>query len=346
MANSPPCTSVKEATAIHTNFTWRHTGTALTLQPLTQKRMDLLHIVTQMLMIFGIVLVGLFAAKRNLWSAELDRKLSVFIMSISMPALILASVMGKDLAFENSELLALIVVAIVSYGVLIGMAYLIPRLWKVNSSRQGILKFMLAFGNVSFIGYPVCDSVFGPKAVFCASVLNIPFNLLVFTAGVSFIKGSSARSAFSPRLVLSPCVAASLVAVIIAVGRISMPHVVGEWFHMLGDLTIPCSLLIIGSSLSYISWRDMLGNRFVYAMTGLRLVALPLMIGLVLRLLGVNAFVSDVAVVLSAMPVATNGIMLCLQYGKDERVMTQGLFFTTLLSVLTIPLVAYVSSLF
>ena len=46
------------------------------------------------------------------------------------------------------------------------------------------------------------------------------------------------------------------------------------------------------------------------------------------------------------MPVATNGIMLCLQYGKDERVMTQGLFFTTLMSVVTIPLVAYVASLF
>ena len=45
-------------------------------------------------------------------------------------------------------------------------------------------------------------------------------------------------------------------------------------------------------------------------------------------------------------PVATNGIMLCLQYGKDERVMTQGLFFTTLMSVVTIPLVAYVASLF
>ena len=63
--------------------------------------MDFLHIIIQMLMIFGIVLVGLFAAKRNLWASELDRKLSIFIMNISMPALILASVMGDDLAFEN-----------------------------------------------------------------------------------------------------------------------------------------------------------------------------------------------------------------------------------------------------
>ncbi len=308
--------------------------------------MDILHIITQMLMIFGIVLVGLFAAKRNLWAGDLDRKLSIFIMNISMPALILASVMGKDLAFENSELISLAVVAVVNYIVLIGLAYLIPHLFKVNKARLGISRFMLAFGNVSFIGYPVCDAVFGPKAVFCASVLNIPFNLLVFTIGVSFINGGKAKSAFSPRLIFSPCVIASLIAVVIAVARIQMPTPVGQWFHLLGDLTTPCALLIIGSGLSHIPVRDMLGNRFVYSMTLLRLFLLPLAVGGVLALMGVNPFVSDVAVVLSAMPVATNGIMLCLQYGKDERVMTQGLFFTTLLSVISIPLVAYLASLF
>ena len=308
--------------------------------------MDILHIITQMLMIFGIVLVGLFAAKRNLWAGDLDRKLSIFIMNISMPALILASVMGKDLAFENSEIISLAVVAVVNYIVLIGLAYLIPHLFKVNKARIGISRFMLAFGNVSFIGYPVCDAVFGSKAVFCASVLNIPFNLLVFTIGVSFINGGKAKSAFSPRLILSPCVVASLIAVVIAVARIQMPTPVGEWFHLLGDLTTPCALLIIGSSLSHIPVRDMLGNRFVYSMTLLRLFILPLAVGGVLALMGINPFVSDVAVVLSAMPVATNGIMLCLQYGKDERVMTQGLFFTTLLSVISIPLVAHLASLF
>ena len=308
--------------------------------------MDFLHIVTQMLMIFGIVLVGLASAKRNLWAGELDRKLSVFILNVSMPALILASVMGKDLEFEASEVLTLSLVAVVNYVILIGMACLIPQILHVNRSRQGLARFMLAFGNVSFIGYPVCDAVFGPKAVFCASVLNIPFNLLIFTIGVSFINGGKARSAFSPKLVFSPCVVASLIAVVIALMGISVPAPVGQWFHLLGDLTTPCALLIIGSSLSHIPVRDMLGNRFAYAISLLRLIVLPLVVGVVLRLMGVDRFVANVAVVLSAMPIATNGIMLCLQYGKDERVMTQGLFLSTLFSVVTIPLIAYLTQLF
>ena len=81
----------------------------------------------------------------------------------------------------------------------------------------------------------------------------------------------------------------------------------------------------------------MLGNPFVYGVTILRLLVLPMLVGACLWICGIDPFVSDVAIVLSAMPVATNGIMLCLQYGKDERVMTQGLFFTTLFSVVSIP---------
>ena len=308
--------------------------------------MNLLHIVTQMIMIFMVVMVGLFAAKKNLWSSDMDRKFSIFIMNVTMPALILASVMGNDLAIERSELLSLSVVALVNYLVLIGLALLIPRIWKVNQARQGLLRFMIAFGNVSFIGYPVCDAVFGPKAVFCASVLNIPFNLLVFTIGVAFINGGKAKSAFSPKMVFSPCVVASLIAVLIALFQVKIPTPVGQWFHLLGDLTIPAALIIIGSSLSNIPVRDMLGNRFVYSVTLLRLFITPTIVFAALFAVGIDPFVRNVAVVLSAMPVATNGIMLCLQYGKDERVMTQGLFITTLLSVVSIPLVAYATTLF
>lgn len=308
--------------------------------------MNLLHIATQMIMIFMIVIVGLFAAKKNLWSSDMDRKFSIFIMNVTMPALILASVMGDDLSIERSELLSLSIVAVVNYTVLIGLAVLIPRLWKVNPSRQGLLRFMIAFGNVSFIGYPVCDAVFGPKAVFCASVLNIPFNLLVFTIGVTFINGGKARSVFSPRMIFSPCVIASLIAIFIALFQIRIPSPVGQWFHLLGDLTTPAALIIIGSSLSNIPVRDMAGNRFVYIVSLLRLFITPAIIFATLYFIGCNPFVRNVAVVLSAMPVATNGIMLCLQYGKDERVITQTLFITTLFSVISIPLVAYSTTLF
>ena len=197
---------------------------------------------------------------------------------------------------------------------------------------------MLSFGNVSFIGFPVVAAIFGERAVFYASVLNIPFNLLIFTVGVSFITGGqNGGNRLGWKLFFSPCVVASIIAIVLALCKVQTPEPVAQWFHLLGDMTTPCALLIIGASLSQIPVRDMLGTRFVYGISALRLLFVPMVVAGVFRLLGIDSFVSSVAVVLSAMPVATNGVMFCFQYGRDERVMTQGLFISTLFSVLSIP---------
>ena len=63
---------------------------------------------------------------------------------------------------------------------------------------------------------------------------------------------------------------------------------------------------------------------------------------LVFQFFNFDPFVTNVAVVLTGMPVAANGIMFCLKYGKDEHLMTQAIFLTTLLSLFTLPLIAYI----
>lgn len=300
--------------------------------------MDYLQILIQMLMIFGVVLVGFIAARLGVWGAGLSRQLAVYVINVSMPCLILASVMGRGLVFEADEVLTLVLVSLLNYVMLIGGAFLVSALWKVVDARRGLQRFMLSFGNVSFIGFPVVAAIFGERAVFYASVLNIPFNLLIFTVGVSFITGGQdGGKRLGWKFFFSPCVVASIIAIVLALCKVQTPEPVAQWFHLLGDMTTPCALLIIGASLSQIPVRDMLGTRFVYGISALRLLFVPMVVAGVFRLLGIDPFVSSVAVVLSAMPVATNGVMFCLQYGRDERVMTQGLFISTLFSVLSIP---------
>lgn len=301
--------------------------------------MDYLHIVSRMLMIFGVVLVGFFSAKRGLWAAELNKHISVFVLNVTAPLLILSSVMGDGLVFEPAEIGQLLLVSLINYVLLVGAAYLFTAIWHLDTFRRGLLRFMLSFGNVTFIGFPVLMSIFGERAVFYGAVLTIPFNLLIFTLGIEFIAGTgNLRSAFRPRLMLSPCVVAAVLAAVLALFKVQTPAPLGEWCHLIGDMTIPCALLIIGSSLSRIPWRDMAGNRFVYTMAALRLVILPLMVLGLFRLIGFDPYVTNVAAVLSGMPVAANGIMFCIRYGRDDRLMAQGIFLSTLLSIFSIPL--------
>jgi predicted permease len=303
--------------------------------------MSFLQILTQMAIIFGVVIVGYVATRLGVWKTEMNRNMSVFVLNVTCPMLIIGSVMGEGLQFSDEEIWQLVIVSLINYAVLIAGAFAIAKIWRVRPERQGLQKFMVTFGNVTFIGFPACAAIFGDRAVFYASVLDIPFNLLIFTVGLSFITEQPIRSIFRPRVLFSPCVVASVIAVVLALLKVETPPPIGKFFHLVGDMTIPCALLLIGTTLATIPVRDMIGNKFVYTIASLKLFVMPLAVWGVFQLFSFDPFVTNVAVVLTGMPVAANGIMFCLKYGKDEHLMTQAIFLTTLLSLFTLPLLAF-----
>ena len=303
--------------------------------------MSFLQILTQMAIIFGVVIVGYVATRLGVWKTEMNRNMSVFVLNVTCPMLIIGSVMGEGLQFSDEEIYQLVIVSLINYAVLIIGAFVIAKTWRVRPDRQGLQKFMVTFGNVTFIGFPACAAIFGDRAVFYASVLDIPFNLLIFTVGLSFVTEQPIRAIFRPRVLFSACVVASIIAVVLALLKADTPPIIGKFFHLVGDMTIPCALLLIGATLATIPVRDMVGNKFVYAIATLKLLIMPMAVWGVFQLFNFDPFVTNVAVVLTGMPVAANGIMFCLKYGKDEHLMTQAIFLTTLLSLFTLPLLAF-----
>ena len=142
-------------------------------------------IVTQMIILFILVIIGYYLSKKKMMDADFDRKLSGLVINVTCPSLILSSVMGDTLP-DKEKILPLLVVGFATYVILIGLAFLLPRYLPVKSSDRGIYSFMLAFGNVGFIGYPIVASIFGASAVFYASILNFPSTLLIFVFGTLF----------------------------------------------------------------------------------------------------------------------------------------------------------------
>lgn len=104
-------------------------------------------IVTQMIILFILVVVGYVISKKKMMDAEFDRKLSVFVINIACPSLILSSVMGDTLP-DKHLILPLLIVGFATYVILIGAGFLLPRYLPVKVSDRGIYSFMLAFGNV------------------------------------------------------------------------------------------------------------------------------------------------------------------------------------------------------
>lgn len=162
-------------------------------------------IVTQMIILFILVIIGYYLSKKKMMDADFDRKLSGLVINVTCPSLILSSVMGDTLP-DKELILPLLAVGFATYVILIGAAFLLPRYLPVRPSDRGIYSFMLAFGNVGFIGYPIVASIFGASAVFYASILNFPSTLLIFVFGTLFISGGQGKCASTGgRSIVRPC---------------------------------------------------------------------------------------------------------------------------------------------
>ncbi|SEG09498.1 hypothetical protein SAMN05216354_2735 [Xylanibacter ruminicola] len=293
-----------------------------------------------MMTLFALVVVGYIGGKQGFLGGDFDRQLSKLVINITCPALILSSAMTGELP-DKRFILPLLLISAITYIILTCVAFSLPRYITSRKKDEGPIGFALMFGNVGFMGYPVVASIFGHEAVFYAAVLNVVNTFAVFTIGTVLITGKSKVEGerFQKKVLYStPMLAAYLTMGIVALEIDNIPEAISQPLTMLGNITVPAALLIIGSSMSNLSLRAMLGNRTVYATTLFRLALLPIGIHYLMGTLGFSSFVVNINTLVIAMPVATYGTILCLKYEKDTTMITEVTFITTLLSMISIPL--------
>lgn len=288
------------------------------------------------------IVIGYIAHRLGFMGGEFDGKLSSLVINITLPCMILVSVCDRELP-DPVRLVQLIGLSTLGYLIAVAAALIVPRLMRAPES--GAYSFVIAFGNVGFIGFPVLGAVLGADAVLYAAIANIPWYILSSSAGVLMIsgvpEGGAARAVReSAKRLLSPMLGASLVVLALALAGVNDLGIVGDGLATCGNFTTPAALLICGSSLANYAPREMVGNWRAYAATAMRLVGVPLLLYAALRGLAPDAFTLAVLVLGQAMPVATNGILYCLMYGMDAKPVMQRMFLSVIASIVTIPALA------
>lgn len=299
--------------------------------------MSFVDTLAEMLVLLFAIACGYAANRLGILGGETDRKVSKLLLTVTMPAMILGAVSTGEELPERSVLLEVLGVSAVFYLLEFAFVFLAPRLLGGTPGQKGVWRYTLAFPNVGFIGYPVAVALFGPEALFYAVILVLPFNLMSFTLGPLMLTGARR---FSLRRMCSPCVAASLLALVLALGRLRPPAVAGEALEFVGSVTVPLSLLFVGSLLAGLPLGRMLASPRLWILTAVRLLALPGALCFLLRWMGTDPLILGVAVIQMAMPAAVNGSLLCMEYGGDAECMAQITFVSTLASIVTIPIIA------
>lgn len=291
-----------------------------------------------MVVLFIIVVLGYALCKLGYMCEDFDRKLSSIVVDVTCPLLILSSVMGESLP-DRTLILPLLGVGFLTYVLLLVFGFFVPRLIAADRDDQGMIGFALMFANVGFIGYPIVSSIFGAKAVFYAALLNMPNTFFIFTAGVMLVKGEYSVRKLNLKLLFSPAMIAAFVAALLVALDVHTPEIVARPVTMVGNITVPAALMIIGSSMARLPLHDIIGSPKVYVASVVRLGVVPLSLYFLFKVCGVSDIVNEINTLVIAMPVASFGTMFCMKYGRNPALMTEMTFITTVGSIFTIPLI-------
>ena len=320
--------------------------------------MDFIPVFIKMSELFIIIIIGFIAGRIKIITPSGKAVLSKIIINITMPTTILSSVMNAENLPSTTEILKILLIAFSTYIVLFALAKLTSFMLRVKGAQKNVVEFAMIFSNVAFIGFPVTEAIFGSESLFYTSIFTMPFNLLCYSLGVGLLSGRFTKDYDTDKttpsnvdaekkkinwkkLFLTPALITGVLCVILGITKFQVPVFISDTLDMIGGVTTPGALLVIGATLSEMKIKEMFSNVKAYLFTVMQVIVTPLVMYLIYRpVCSSNPLLLGETVIITAMPVASAGTMLCVEYGSDEKFMAQITFISTLATVITIPIIS------
>jgi hypothetical protein len=292
-----------------------------------------------------ILVLGFALNKLHILDGEMNRKLSHLIVTVTTPMLIIASVCGMDASVSRLSILPVLLGGFVLYGALILFGELVARLPIFKKENRGENACMMVFSNNGFMGIPVLTSIYGTDAVFYNSIINFPFNLFIYTYALLRLSGGKGEKKINLKAILSPGFILGLVALLIFLTGLPLPQVLVDTCDMVGSITSPLSMIVLGSTIAMYPLKESLRDARCYLFAVVRLFVIPLLVLAVCRMIGIDDYLTGITVLSTAMPVASMVLMMCGQCDGNTEVVSRNILVTTVLSVITIPIIASILTL-
>lgn len=301
--------------------------------------MDIMVVFQTMLKLFLLLVLGFVLFKCHIFDEYTNKKISALIVNVASPMLIISSIAGVEGNDKNIVFL-MIGAGILMYIGFIILGKIINRIFPFPKKDWPVYECMVVFANTGFMGYPVLLDVFGQEAVFYASLIHMAFNFFVYTYAIMCLtKGDDNEFKLNFKQLLTPGIVLIFIGILIYLFDIQLPSVLMDTINSVGSLTAPLSMMMIGSSLAVYPIKDSFTDWRSYVFAFVRLIIVPFVTMIVCRLLHINPYYANITIITNAMPVGSMVLMLATQYNANVKIVTRNIVVSTLLSVITIPIV-------
>lgn len=293
----------------------------------------------QMFVLFTFMALGYFLNFKGILPLNTSIALSRLETNVLVPCLVF-NTFYKYCTVENlSEKWLYIVygMAVMLVSLIIGI--FLSKLFAKDDYLQKIYTYSFAVANFSFMGNAVVLGIFGEDVLFDYMIFTLPLCLYVYSFGTaSLIPKSKENSKFSFKVFLNPICMSMLFGAVAGVTGMPLPKFLITAISSAGACMSPLAMILTGFVVANFSIKTLAKVKRIYLASVLRLVVLPLVFVLVLKLLNTDSTIIMLTLCATAMPLGLNTVVFPAAYGGDTTPGASMALISHLMSIITIPI--------
>ena len=298
-------------------------------------------------LLFLMMIPGFIMRKTKLAPDSLPLGFTNTILYITQPAML---IVGFFRARDMDILRTAVIVLILSFITHIMFLFAVKLFFRgAEKETMKVYRFGTVFANAGYMGIPLISMVLGNEAAIYASVYIVGFNFFCWSFGALIY--SEDKAFISPKkMFVNAATVPTAIGIIIFVTNIYtvIPAPIAQFtfeaLTMLKDTVAPMSMMIIGMRLADLKLKGAFRDRYLYLGLALRLLIFPMgafALLVICKLLGIyNAIAFTVVLVCAATPVASATCMFAEKFGSDAKTASKFVSISTVLSLITMPVIA------
>ena len=293
--------------------------------------------------LYLLVLIGYLLARFGNWPTAVAEALSRFVFVIAIPSMLFA--LTSDLSrlppFDGRVLIAYFGACL---AVFVAGRILAARLFGQDGVGQSVFAMGAIYGNTVMLGLPIAQAAIGEAAVPTLALVLVTNALVMWTLATVSVEWSRGGRLTGRGILLTlrsvltnPVVASILLGIAWSMTGLPLPWAVKSTLNLLGQSTVPLALVTVGFGLAAYRIREGMNEAMV--ITALKLVALPLLVWIFARLIGLPPLETQVVVLLSSIALGVNVYLMAREFKALQGPIGTALLVSTIVSAITVPLV-------
>ncbi|MBR5011346.1 MAG: AEC family transporter [Clostridia bacterium] len=298
---------------------------------------NLITVALQVAMLFIMIAVGFALGKTKLLGETAIKGLANVVLYVATPAVILQAFTTEQKTPEKTKNLIIVaVITVILHVVMILLAKLFIHHKDDKANR--IMRLLVIFSNSGYMAFPLQKAILGDIGVFYGAMFVAIFNIFMWTYAV-FVASGDKNTLKIKNILFNPTIISVIVSILLYAFSIKLPGFISDAVSGLGNLNTPLPMIIIGFNISCFPFIELFNDKRVYLPGVLRLVFMPLLSLGIMFLLGVRGLPLIACTIAASAPSAAAPVMFATKYGLDAQLGSKITSLTTLISILTMPVI-------